>query len=61
MIIGLTLLFGFELINLKRYSFGESEMIKKKEFKTRIASLLDEAKAEGPVFLVFHDPSQDVK
>ncbi|THH32888.1 hypothetical protein EUX98_g1293 [Antrodiella citrinella] len=47
--------------NRERYNFGTSEVIKKKEFKPRIASFLNEAKVYGPVFLVFHDPSQDIK
>ncbi|TCD69654.1 hypothetical protein EIP91_006671 [Steccherinum ochraceum] len=47
--------------NKDRYSFGKSEMVKKKDFKQRVAALFDEAKTHGPVFYVFHDPSQDIK
>jgi len=43
------------------YNFGTSEVINKKEFKPRIAKFLNDAKTRGPVFLVFHDPSQDIK
>ncbi|KAI0068534.1 hypothetical protein BV25DRAFT_1791899 [Artomyces pyxidatus] len=44
-----------------RYNFGTSEIVSRKEFKTRINDLLDRISTPGPLFLVFHDNSQDVK
>lgn len=47
--------------NPDHYNFGESEIVKKKEFKRRIHSLITSIASPGPLFLVFHDASQDLK
>ncbi|KAH8105873.1 hypothetical protein BXZ70DRAFT_917179 [Cristinia sonorae] len=51
----------FTVDNKDRFKHGKSEMVKKKDLPTRVTSLLDDAKDRGPVFLVFHDSSQDLK
>ena len=33
----------------------------KRELKERVAALIHESAANGPLYLVFHDASQDVK
>ena len=43
------------------YNFGQSELVDKHEFKRRICELVEQYKKEGPLFLVFHDNSQDIK
>ncbi|KAG6810871.1 hypothetical protein H0H92_009992 [Tricholoma furcatifolium] len=43
------------------YGFGESDTVKKAAFPQKVCDLLDELKTYGPVFLVFHDDSQDIK
>ncbi|KAL6309686.1 hypothetical protein BKA93DRAFT_849857 [Sparassis latifolia] len=43
------------------YNFGQSEEVSKQAFKERICALVDEHSARGPLFLVFHDNSQDIK
>ena len=43
------------------YNFGKSIDVNKHEFKDRIRELIEKHKKEGPLFLVFHDASQDVK
>ncbi|EIM88114.1 uncharacterized protein STEHIDRAFT_138556 [Stereum hirsutum FP-91666 SS1] len=47
--------------NRDNYSFGESETIPKKAFAKRINDMIDTLAKNGPVFLIFHDHSQDVK
>lgn len=45
----------------QNYNFGTSEIVKKAVFKTRIHNLIDGLADYGPVFLTFHDNSQDIK
>ena len=45
----------------QHYQFGTSEYIDKKEFKVRIQTLISELSKLGPLYLVFHDYSQDIK
>ncbi|KAJ7283553.1 hypothetical protein C8J57DRAFT_1292881 [Mycena rebaudengoi] len=45
----------------QNYNFGESEIITKPGLKDKICSLISDLERFGPVFLVFHDPSQDIK
>ncbi|KAI0773443.1 hypothetical protein BC629DRAFT_1291073 [Irpex lacteus] len=47
--------------NRDHYNFGQSEQIPKSAIKDRVRSVIDEARAAGPLFLVFHDSSQDMK
>jgi len=50
------------LLCSQNYNFGTSEEIGKKEFVSHVFSLiLEELPTLGPVFLVFHDYSQDKK
>lgn len=46
---------------MQAYNFGESEKISKNAFKTRVAGLINGLRANGPLYLVFHDNSQDIK
>ena len=39
---------------MKHYDFGESEVLKKKVLRERVAKLIGEARQAGPLFLVFH-------
>ncbi|KAF8076494.1 hypothetical protein FPV67DRAFT_1618269 [Lyophyllum atratum] len=43
------------------YGFGESEIIKKAAFKTRVCDFITQLAQYGAVFLVFHDNNQDIK
>ncbi|KAF8663461.1 hypothetical protein AX16_001031 [Volvariella volvacea WC 439] len=43
------------------YNFGESEIVRKTEFKNKVSSLIADLKKNGPVYLVFHDNNQDIK
>ncbi|KAI0750709.1 hypothetical protein C8Q80DRAFT_1097887 [Daedaleopsis nitida] len=43
------------------YNFGESEDVNKDQFSQRICDMVDEHRASGPLFLVFHGHSQDIK
>ncbi|KAJ7590945.1 hypothetical protein C8J56DRAFT_934289 [Mycena floridula] len=44
------------------FGFGESERISKKDLKSRINDLITRLRTKnGPLFLVFHDYSQDLK
>lgn len=43
------------------YNFGESEKIPRSTFKGRVRSLIERLKETGPLYLVFHDNSQDIK
>ncbi|KAH9943465.1 uncharacterized protein BXZ73DRAFT_97505 [Epithele typhae] len=45
----------------KHYNFGTSEIVSRAEFKQRIRDLIAQNRADGPLFLVFHDNSQDIK
>ncbi|TFK43450.1 hypothetical protein BDQ12DRAFT_675007 [Crucibulum laeve] len=47
--------------NRNHYNFGESELVKKASFKKRIQTFIASLSEYGPVFLVFHDNSQDIK
>ncbi|KAK7060577.1 hypothetical protein VNI00_001343 [Paramarasmius palmivorus] len=47
--------------NRDHYNFGESQIITKAEFKRRIQGLFQRLRSMGTCFLVFHDPTQDVK
>ncbi|KAJ7764971.1 hypothetical protein DFH07DRAFT_810985 [Mycena maculata] len=47
--------------NREHYNFGESVEITKAGLKRKIADLISDMHRHGPVFLVFHDPSQDMK
>ncbi|KAI0774246.1 hypothetical protein C8Q74DRAFT_1269130 [Fomes fomentarius] len=44
-----------------RYNFSRSEDVNKGEFKQRICDMVSKYRAVGPLFLVFHGSSQDVK
>lgn len=43
------------------YDYGKSDLIPKRELKQRVSELFSECTATGPLFLVFHDASQDIK
>lgn len=43
------------------YSFGASEVVPKSVFKEKICHLISSMHRYGPVVLVFHDNSQDIK
>ncbi|KAG6866438.1 hypothetical protein C0991_003956 [Blastosporella zonata] len=43
------------------YGFGDSEYVSKSVFPNKVGEFLTELGSYGPVFLVFHDNSQDVK
>ncbi|KAJ7454894.1 hypothetical protein B0H11DRAFT_2067946 [Mycena galericulata] len=47
--------------NREHYNFGKSEEIGKAKLKTKISDLISEMMGHGPLFLVFHDPSGDIK
>ncbi|CAL1700743.1 unnamed protein product [Somion occarium] len=47
--------------NRDRYNFGDSENVDKRTFRERIHKLMTDHLTKGPLYLVFHDPSQDVK
>ncbi|KAI0092013.1 hypothetical protein BDY19DRAFT_990761 [Irpex rosettiformis] len=47
--------------NRDHYNFGQSEQVHKSVVKDRVRSIINEAQERGPVFLVFHDSSQDIK
>ncbi|KAM5540481.1 hypothetical protein V8D89_005939 [Ganoderma adspersum] len=47
--------------NKDRYNFGESIQVNKHEFKDRIRDLIETYRKAGPLFLVFHDSSGDLK
>ncbi|KAJ7904609.1 hypothetical protein B0H14DRAFT_2663635 [Mycena olivaceomarginata] len=47
--------------NRKHYQFGTTVEISKHAFKTKVSSLITALHSRGPIFLVFHDPSQDIK
>ncbi|KAG5639275.1 hypothetical protein H0H81_004936 [Sphagnurus paluster] len=49
------------LIVLKDYGFGESEIVKKVAFKSRVCDFITQLGKYGAVFLVFHDNNQDIK
>jgi hypothetical protein len=52
---------GHLMYSDQRYNFGETEFIDKKQFKERIQGLISDLTKKGPLFLVFHDNSQDIK
>ncbi|EKM59229.1 uncharacterized protein PHACADRAFT_85898 [Phanerochaete carnosa HHB-10118-sp] len=43
------------------YDYGESEFVPKRQLKERVANLINESAPAGPLFLIFHDASQDIK
>ncbi|KAJ3538717.1 hypothetical protein NM688_g6478 [Phlebia brevispora] len=45
----------------EHFNFGQSEVLSLKDFKHRIKDLIQKAGETGPLILVFHDPSQDMK
>lgn len=45
----------------QHYQFGTTVEISKHAFKTKVSSLITALHSRGPIFLVFHDPSQDMK
>jgi len=47
--------------NREHYLFGESQEVNKAELKRKICDLISGMRHHGPIFLVFHDPSQDMK
>ncbi|KAH7914204.1 hypothetical protein BJ138DRAFT_1110783 [Hygrophoropsis aurantiaca] len=47
--------------NREHYSFGESEIVPRVVFKSRIQTMISSLQQSGPLFLVFHDNSQDIK
>ncbi|KAI0771598.1 hypothetical protein BD413DRAFT_613103 [Trametes elegans] len=47
--------------NREFYKFGDSEIVNRATFRQRIQDLISQPKKEGPLFLVFHDASQDIK
>src|SRR6266436_2530925 len=53
----------YSLTNVGRqfYDFGESEDVTMKQLKERIHNMLQSMATPGPLFLVFHDNSQDLK
>ena len=57
----LRLLVLLTLFRLQHYQFGTSEYINKNGFKVRIQNLISELSKAGPLYLVFHDYSQDIK
>ncbi|PVG00544.1 hypothetical protein CPB86DRAFT_782613 [Serendipita vermifera] len=44
-----------------RYAFGTSEVLPRAEIVKRIRELIQPPNQEGPIFLIFHDHSQDIK
>ncbi|KZW04229.1 hypothetical protein EXIGLDRAFT_635710 [Exidia glandulosa HHB12029] len=47
--------------NRNNYEFGETRWIPMQQFKQEIRDLISNAAAKGPLFLVFHDKSGDIK
>ncbi|KAJ7180189.1 hypothetical protein C8R43DRAFT_972124 [Mycena crocata] len=47
--------------NRENYQFGKSVEVTKAELKVKISELIAGLHKYGPVYLVFHDPSQDMK
>ncbi|KAJ6598966.1 hypothetical protein DFH09DRAFT_1129679 [Mycena vulgaris] len=47
--------------NRTHYNFGDSVEVSKLDLKDTISRLISGMLENGPVFLVFHDPSQDLK
>ena len=43
------------------YDFGQSEDVTMKQMKERIHNMIQSMATPGPLFLVFHDNSQDIK
>ena len=43
------------------YDFGQSEDVTMKQLKERIHNMIHSMATPGPLFLVFHDNSQDIK
>jgi hypothetical protein len=46
---------------VQNYNFGTTETIKKMLFGARVRQFVADLAVKGPVFLVFHDNSQDIK
>ncbi|RPD67192.1 hypothetical protein L226DRAFT_529578 [Lentinus tigrinus ALCF2SS1-7] len=47
--------------NREFYNFGKSIDVSKEEFRDRICGIINKHREHGPLFLVFHDQSQDIK
>ncbi|KAJ7129568.1 hypothetical protein C8R44DRAFT_777095 [Mycena epipterygia] len=47
--------------NRKNYNFGTSVEVTKAGLKAKLSSLISDMHSHGPIFLVFHDSSQDIK
>ncbi|KAJ7781141.1 hypothetical protein B0H16DRAFT_1497209 [Mycena metata] len=47
--------------NRKNYLFGKSVEVPRNTLKTKVSDLVTSMGTRGPLFLVFHDPSQDIK
>ncbi|KAF8505779.1 hypothetical protein F5888DRAFT_1651703 [Russula emetica] len=47
--------------NRRFYDFGQSEDVTMKQLKERIHNMIHSMATPGPLFLVFHDNSQDIK
>ncbi|KAJ7682700.1 hypothetical protein DFH06DRAFT_1161883 [Mycena polygramma] len=47
--------------NRKHYNFGKTVEMPKTAFKAKVSELITAMHSRGPVFLVFHDPSGDIK
>ncbi|KAL0949460.1 hypothetical protein HGRIS_009514 [Hohenbuehelia grisea] len=45
----------------QNFGFGKSEILSKRDFRQRILDLISGLREKGPVYLVFHDHSQDLK
>ncbi|KAG7096854.1 hypothetical protein E1B28_004262 [Marasmius oreades] len=47
--------------NRTRYNFGQSEVLRKVDFKDKISKLFQKYRSLGALFLVFHDSTGDIK
>ncbi|KAJ7276492.1 hypothetical protein B0H12DRAFT_1005097 [Mycena haematopus] len=47
--------------NREHYLFGKTVAVSKGALKTKISNMMESMHSRGPVFLVFHDDSQDLK
>ncbi|KAG1892368.1 hypothetical protein F4604DRAFT_1565189 [Suillus subluteus] len=47
--------------NREHFSFGDSELVNRATFRTRIQNLVADLQKYGPLFLIFHDNNQDIK
>lgn len=49
------------LICFQNYNFGHSQVVDKATLKHELHAKIGKALETGPLFLVFHDSSQDIK